>query len=194
MEENIELALKLFNNNDFNKALQLFLKELKEIKNGKSCSDIAEILDYIGQSYRHLKHFNKAIKYLEEALNLTKESNQIQTCNLLRNLGSCYSANGNHIESLRCLEKSLRIAREIKDKEGEAGLLYEIGTLYIDSGKNKKALDVLKKSLTIYETIGLKKKADKVRREIRELELDLKEFELVMKGSVKYKRFDYNIY
>jgi len=193
MEDNYQKGLSLFKNKQFDEALNEFLKEIKNIDDGNSCAEKATILDYIGQSYRHLKKFDMAIKFLEESLSLTADSNQATICLLLRNLGSCYSASGNHIESLKCLERSLKLAREIKDNDSEAELLYEIGTQYLDSGKLDKALDPLKKSLIIYERLGLKNKIDKVRREIREVEEDIKEQNWMKSKVSKHKKYDYDI-
>ncbi|MHA1251258.1 MAG: tetratricopeptide repeat protein [Candidatus Helarchaeota archaeon] len=135
MNDGIQKAIKLFNNNNFNEALDFFLKELKNIDDETSCNDRLLVLEYVGQCYRHLKQYNEAINYFKKALEITENENQKQVCELLRHLGSCYSANGNHIESLKCLEQSLRIAREVRDKEYKAELLYGIGTQYIDAGE-----------------------------------------------------------
>ncbi|MHA1694864.1 MAG: tetratricopeptide repeat protein [Candidatus Helarchaeota archaeon] len=188
--DDVEKGIELFKRRNFDEALNIFLKELQNVEEGKSSYTKARILDYIGQSYRFLKQYENAIKFLKKALELVNENDQNQTCQLLRNLGSCYSITGNHIESLRCLEKSLRIAREVKDKESEAGLLYEIGTQHIDSGNDAKALKFLKLSLEIYEKLNLQVKADKVRREIREIELDKKEEEFVYEKIKNYKKIN----
>lgn len=194
MEKSVNEAIKLFGNKKFDDALNLFLKEMKNISDENSCIEKAELLDYIGRSYRHLKDYENALKYLNEALELTEESDQTQVCLLLRNIGSCHSANGNHIESLKCLQKSLRLAREVKDRESEASLLFQIGTQQFDSGKTQKALKTLQKSFELYKTIGLKAKADKVYREIKEIKEDIKDEKWIDSKVGKFRKYNFDKY
>jgi tetratricopeptide (TPR) repeat protein len=69
-------------------------------------------------------------------------------------LGTCYSSLGDYRRAIDHYEKSLAIAREIGDRQGEGTALGNLGTCYSSLGDYRRAIDHYEKSLAIAREIG----------------------------------------
>jgi serine phosphatase RsbU (regulator of sigma subunit)/TPR repeat protein len=75
----------------------------------------------------------------------------------LNNIGYNFTNQGNIPKALEYYHKSLKIQKEIGDKEGVASSLNNIGHIYGNQGDISKSLEFFNKSLKIQEKIGEKR-------------------------------------
>jgi tetratricopeptide (TPR) repeat protein len=146
------LGFAYFFISSLNKSLKCWnkLKKIEYDKRKKSA-----IIGNIGIIFMTKGKINKALKYLEEALEIDRKiGNREGEANQLGNIGLTYKDKGEMDEALKCFEQSLEIDREIGNREGEASNLGNIGTIYKNKGDLDKALKYHNKALEIDREIG----------------------------------------
>ncbi len=85
---------------------------------------------------------------------IIKKSLLISLAGALSNIGYMHNIKGNAIQALECHNKSLKIEKELNNKEGIATSLNNIGFIYFNQGDIPKALEYFHKGLKIQEEIG----------------------------------------
>ena len=83
---------------------------------------------------------------------------------ILFRIGTCFHNQGKLDEALGSYKESLELAKEMKDKEGEAVNLCNIGIVYYDKGELDKALSYYEQALKIAQDIGNKQAEAKIGR------------------------------
>ncbi|MDZ7397084.1 MAG: tetratricopeptide repeat protein [candidate division KSB1 bacterium] len=115
-------------------------------------------LNLLGQSLHHLGQYDAALqRYLSAEKLVKKAKTKEEKKNLsttLNNISQIYSARGDYATALSYLEESLKISREIGDRQGEGTTLGNIGNIYLARGDYATALDYLQQSLKIRREIG----------------------------------------
>jgi tetratricopeptide (TPR) repeat protein len=84
----------------------------------------------------------------EETLLLQKDSN------IIYNLSKIYETLGDLSKSLDYCQQSIKIYREIGDRQGEAASLHQMSIIYQKSGELQKALHLSEQSIEIRKEIG----------------------------------------
>ena len=104
--------------------------------------------------------FVNGLYYNRVALILTKELRHIKgIANCITNIGSCYKANGDDINALRCYFVALQLFKRIPNgQEGLAVTLGNLASIYQRNGQIDSAISMLKQSLVIHT-----KRDDKLR-------------------------------
>jgi tetratricopeptide (TPR) repeat protein len=107
--------------------------------------------------------FTKGVKFMieyrwEEAVvefkQAMKEAKASQLVTLYNLIGSCYNATGKLDLALENYQKSLTLAREFKDRQGEARALGNLGIIYQNLKELNRALEYYKGALMINIEIG----------------------------------------
>ncbi|MBC7865159.1 MAG: tetratricopeptide repeat protein [Bacteroidia bacterium] len=75
----------------------------------------------------------------------------------LNNTGFIYGSRGNNLMAIKYYNQSLKIQKEIGDKNGIANALNNLGGVYYKQSDNIKSIEYYSKSLKIQEEIGDKK-------------------------------------
>ncbi len=112
------------------------------------------ILNNIGNAYRHLGHLDDALNYYQQALSCSNNEKHL----LLRiygNIGLTYRLLGNYELALDYFQPSLDYAIELGDKRNQCIALQHLGNCYVYLNNYEKALSYLEKSLQIAEKINL---------------------------------------
>ena len=119
--------------------------------------DAALYLNNIGDAYRHLADYTKALEFYSKALPLSqKVGDKEGEAAIINGLGLVYSCFGEKSKALKYYNKSLLIRKQVGDKIGEAIALSNIGGTYGDLGEKTKELAAYYKTLSLWQQLGYK--------------------------------------
>jgi tetratricopeptide (TPR) repeat protein/nucleoside phosphorylase len=112
-------------------------------------------LNELGQIYNSTGQPQEALKCYQEALPVTKETNdRAEQAATLTNIGEVYHRIGQPQEALKHYQEALPIRKEVVDRTGEALTLHNIGLLYDDIGQPQEALKYYREALLIRKEIS----------------------------------------
>jgi tetratricopeptide (TPR) repeat protein len=77
------------------------------------------------------------------------ESNKLETAICQHNIGTAKILQGRNIEAIEHLEESLKISREIQDREGEINSLIELGKAYRYLNNLDKAIELHREAILL---------------------------------------------
>ncbi|MEG4521311.1 tetratricopeptide repeat protein [Microcoleus sp. C2D2] len=114
------------------------------------------ILKELGTAYRSRSEYATAKYYLEQALDLAKDDEELRYLkgNTLHELGISYANQGEVAKAIALYEESLELTRKIGDVLGKAATLHEIAGIYANQGEVAKAIAFYEQSLELKEKIG----------------------------------------
>jgi tetratricopeptide (TPR) repeat protein len=117
----------------------------------------AASLNSLGIAHYSLGHYQEAIMFHQQALNIEREiGNKQGEANVLGNLGNSYDSLGQYQQAINFHQQSLSIEREIGNKQGEANSLGSLGIVFSSIGQYKESIIFYKQSLEIEREIGNK--------------------------------------
>jgi tetratricopeptide (TPR) repeat protein len=117
----------------------------------------ADALRRLGDVYRELGHYDKAIGCLQQALPRFREQGMpLGEAWTLRGLGMAYRASGNLKEAIRCLNRAMPLFQEVGNQLGEANTLRSLGDLYRDQGRFQQAIRHFRRSVRVFQEIGVR--------------------------------------
>ena len=166
---NNAIGVVYFQQGNYPKALDYYLKSLKIDEEINDKSGMADILVNIGIFYKDQGDYPKALDYYFKALKMDEElleqaqhrrdAHEIRKEEKgiaadLSNIGLTYYEQKDYSKTLDCYFKALKIDEELGNKNGMAIRLGNIGLVY-DAQKNyTKALDYYSKALKMREELG----------------------------------------
>jgi CHAT domain-containing protein/Flp pilus assembly protein TadD len=107
----------------------------------------------IGEVYRKLGQYRRALDFLERALTTFKLSKDSpRQAVTLNNIGVVYKSQGEYQQALESYQKALAIKRELGDKAGEALVLNNIGEIYRNQGQYPQAFEHYHQALKIFQS------------------------------------------
>jgi len=135
--------------------------------------DVGNTLDEYEKALIHIdpssKTRNKSdyIRFLEKILNHCKENQLLEEeAIVLRSLGRTYSIFKQHVESLKYLEQSLKIQRQLgKKREVAEGLVFLAEDLEV-SGNYEECIKVFKSASEIFRELGKLRKCKEIEKEV----------------------------
>nr|QNO47084.1 photosystem I assembly protein Ycf3 [Methanosarcinales archaeon ANME-2c ERB4] len=114
-----------------------------------------DVLGNLGNVYSALGQVEKAIKYYEDALVISREIGDRRGEGAdLGNLGRAYSDLGQVEKAIKYYEDALVISREVGDRRGEGNHLGNLGNAYYALGQVEKAIEYHEDALVISREIG----------------------------------------
>ncbi len=112
------LALVTYTSGDYKSAIT-YSQQCLALKNTSDPAVRMQVLSHLGNAYRHLNNYSKAVEFLEECLKLTKQlQDKRSQVAALNNLGLVYKASGNFLKAIEYQEQSLEIVQELQDNWG----------------------------------------------------------------------------
>ncbi len=166
---NNAIGVAYFQEGNFPRSLDHYLKALKIDENLQDKNEMANVLVNIGILYKDQGDYSKALDYyfralkidnelLEQAL-LTRNVDEIRKAKKgiaadLSNIGLAYYEQKNFSKALDYYFKSLKIDEESGNKNGMAIRLGNIGLVYDAKKDYTKALDYYSKALKLREELG----------------------------------------
>lgn len=146
-----ELALlHLTRMSDYDQAMDLLVQSLAiedslNLKNNKIFTYLA-----IAQVFEEVGYFNKCAQFLNQAMELNEEFNNVSILALILNkLGKINAAMGNDDEAFENYQLVLEYKDRIQQPKVEADALFNLAHLYAKQGNYKQALQNHKKALAI---------------------------------------------
>ncbi|OLP20194.1 hypothetical protein BST81_01820 [Leptolyngbya sp. 'hensonii'] len=107
----------------------------------------------LGDTYREMGDYAKAIQFNQEALTATRQlNNRLIESALLLNSSSTYGEMGNYPAAIQSVQQSLTIARELKNQRLEGLALGNLGDILLRMGKLAAAEEPLVTAIEILET------------------------------------------
>jgi len=122
---------------------------LKAIDLSVDTTSVVVILNNLGAVEVEGGKSDSALFFLNEALRISKQHNDIYLCNMLNNFASLYRKKENYDSAFYYYRLSLNDARKNKDIEMEANNLYRLGKLFFEINKTDSALFYINLSNTI---------------------------------------------
>ena len=111
--------------------------------------------DNIGEIYRDLGEFDKAIEYLNTGLSIKQKNNNLKDIAISYNkLGKVYVNQTEYDKSIEYFIKAVKIMEQLENLEGQGFYLNNIGIVYDLQKMYDKALEYYKLSLKIKEEIN----------------------------------------
>jgi len=137
------MAQTYFTTNSYDKALQLYMDNLKQAEILSSNINIADALLGIAVVYWSRMELNKAENYLMRSLNIFQElGDSSRTAKSLQMLGNVGSEGKSDYE-----KRALNIWQELGDYFAVSGILNAMANTYVWQGNYESALDVYHQSL-----------------------------------------------
>ncbi len=130
--------------------------------------------------------------YLQRLADLQNEE-----LDILLNIGTYYLNQSDYDESLKYLEKGLRLTLDLKDEELEAFILDTMGDVYLNTRDISQAIEYYMEALRIYRSTNSPLK-DELREKIKEVEkikeaIEISEINKMAERSVPEIEADYEI-
>ncbi len=130
-------------------AVQLF--ESIEDANG-----IAKVYGNIGNLHFRQGDYEKAKSYFIQSINISQESGEVPSSQIVASLGLTYMNQGDYDEAIRCQQTQLELAKRSNDKQGVADLYTKLGIVFFEKGDYNAALESYQKGLELSEELGNK--------------------------------------
>ncbi|CAH3020489.1 unnamed protein product, partial [Porites evermanni] len=109
----------------------------------------------LGNTYRNLGDFQKAIKYHERHLEISTEvGDRAGEVRAYCNLGNAYDSLGDFQRAIEYHERDLKFSKEVGDRAGEGRAYCNLGNAFIALGDFQKATDYHERHLKISKEVG----------------------------------------
>lgn len=152
-QENIFNSLKRWGGNTI--LLELYELLLPIDKWHPQPDQVVRIYNNLGDVNRTLSQFARAQEYLERALSLCKEQNDLSgESRALNNLGQVYARMGKREQAREHFEQALNICTALGDREGEVINLNGLAGIHRALAQRKRSLDYCEQALSISREIG----------------------------------------
>ena len=152
--ENLELPAKRSRIELLLHLLDEYNSSSEEEKKNNS-STISNIYNELGEAYYSLGGYDKAINYLQQSLEISRElGDRHGEGKSLNSLGNAYHSLGEYQRAIDYYQQSLAISRELGDRNGEAKSLNNLGSAYRYLGEYQRAIEYYQQSLAISQEIG----------------------------------------
>lgn len=143
----------------------------------------------MGDVYKDLKQFQKALEYYNLSLAINKESgNPYDIALVQRNIARVQHLIGNNTKAEKLYQESLELARNIDSKALLASILESMALFYAETGRYAKAFQLHMQLDTIQDSI-FKEKNQKLFADLQSrYELDQKEKAIKLLNAENYQR------
>ncbi|MEH1773419.1 tetratricopeptide repeat protein [Nostoc sp.] len=132
----------------FRKAVDICLETLNFIQE-PSLQKIKNLIA-LGNAYRSIAQYQKAIDCYEQALSITDNFQNLEHREtLLGNLGTCYADFGQIEQAIDYSQRALNITQKSRDRESEAIWLNNLGNYHADVGQFSQAIEYYQRAKDI---------------------------------------------
>lgn len=115
----------------------------------------SEVLNQVGEQYRHIGQYNTALHYYQQSLTIFQHiGDKSGEGTTLNNISQIYDARGDYDTALDFLKQSLTITQHIGNKSVEGRTLNNLSQIHVARGDDDTALQYLNQSLAITQEIG----------------------------------------
>ena len=115
----------------------------------------AVTLGLIGNCYKRLGDYPKALDYLGQALKIKREiHDRAEEGRTLSHLGLVYWETADYPKAIDHLTQSIAIARELHDAQLEAAALNNLSLVFDEQGDYTRSLEQYKRALELHRSVG----------------------------------------
>ncbi|MDV2997537.1 MAG: Photosystem I assembly protein Ycf3 [Chroococcidiopsis sp. SAG 2025] len=115
----------------------------------------AETLSNIGENYRTIGQYKKALESLQQSLAIAQKIGEPKLlAQSFNNIGLVYEKSRHYQEALEAHEKALAINKTLNDRASIATNFNNIGGVYLFLKQPQKALEFFKQALAIHQEVG----------------------------------------
>ena len=151
--ETLSRAVKLYREGN-TAALPEFEKALAMFRANADRSGEAITLGLIGNCYKRLGDFPKALDFLQRALAIKRElGDRVEEGKTLSHLGLLFWEMGRYSEAIEHHTKAVNLGRELKYPILEASARNNIGMVYDELGEYRKSAEEYNRALALYRSI-----------------------------------------
>ncbi len=145
-------AIKLFNNGDYNKSIDLLNTSLPLATTNKDKKLQIIIYNNLGNNYCNIGKTIEALNSYQQAISIAEETgNKRGACSAIKNIGALYSDIKEFDKALAKFNEAEAIGITINDTATIADCANNRGIIYEQQKKYPEALAEYKKALTLYE-------------------------------------------
>ena len=132
-----------------------FKKRLTKAENDNNRADEGRAYCNLGNAYRSLGDFHRAIEYHNQDLRIAKEvSDKAAEGRAYGNLGNAYHSVGQFQRALECHKQDLSIAKEVSDRAAEGRSYGNLGNIYLYLEDVQRAFEYHKQDLSIAKEVS----------------------------------------
>ncbi|QIE59833.1 tetratricopeptide repeat protein [Rasiella rasia] len=155
MLSNSELAVSYQASNYLDRALEMTLRNLEEVKEDPVTPAKGRYYFDVGNAYNHLEDYSKAEAYYNQAISICEETNFIPGKMLMTGtLAAMYRVQKKYDAAKTKFNIALPYYTEIGDKRSIASVNYQLAMMESMQGNHAKSIPLYEKSLELYEEIG----------------------------------------
>ncbi len=149
------LALTYYRTSNPVRAVESFVQGIQYARREGDQATETGLLGNMGNILREMKHYEEAIKCLNEALLISQSLGDLRGRGIwLANLGLVYDDLKQFAEAADYHEDSVDIARQLQDRTNLAARLGNLGNSLVASGAMDEALLAFSESADLYKSIG----------------------------------------
>ncbi len=137
----------------YKEAFKSYQKALVIFRQVKDPAGEGTTLNNIGELYRDIKQYKKAVEFYQQALVIVKQFDPVGEARTLNNIGMTLRQQGQYREALESYQQALAIFRKQKDPSGEGATLNNVGSTLVAMGKFREAEQSLSDALKIWESL-----------------------------------------
>jgi len=139
-------------------ALPLFEKVLAAYRDEGDRLGEAITLDRIGNCYKHLGEFSRALDFLGRALEIDRElGERLEEGKTLSHLGLVYWEMSRYPEAIDRLEKAVSLGRALGHAVLEGSALNNLALVYDELGEYERSLELYRHVLEVYDGTGFER-------------------------------------
>jgi len=165
--QQVQQGVELYQAGDIKSAIAQWETALSTYQKTNNPQEAAIILENLARAYQQIGQSDRAINYWTETINAYRQmGNQPQVGRMLTEQAQSYSSLGQNRRAIAILcnpsgsekicnkDSALQIARNEKDRQGEAAALESLGNAYRLRGEYSQAIEYLEASLAIANQIN----------------------------------------
>ncbi|HZY80822.1 MAG TPA: tetratricopeptide repeat-containing sensor histidine kinase [Cyclobacteriaceae bacterium] len=173
-----QLALLASLSGDYNTALKYDNSNLDHVLKQKDSSQIAAVLNYIGNDYHDLERYDEAYYYFTQSHKVASAiHDSLRMVKSLHNVGTVFSELGQYDIALQHFDFARQIGEKIKDVDGLAYMYDEKAEVYLKTKEYDKARAALASAAKVIRDRNLSVIEHRVMIGAAKLELALGEYD-----------------
>lgn len=154
LDESLAQAKTIYSEQGPKAALPEYEKVLTAYRNAGNRRGEAITLGLIGNCYKKLGDYPKALTLLGNALAMKREiHDRPEEGKTLSHLGLLYWEQGEYGKAIESLNESIAIARELKDVKLEAAALNNLSLVYDEQGDYRRSLEQYQHALELHRSV-----------------------------------------
>ena len=136
-------------------ALPEFEQALASFQRTRDKHGEAVVTGLIGNCYKKLGDYSKALQFLNDALRMKRElGDRLEEGKTLSHLGLVYWEQGEYLKAVEVFKQSISIGKELKDAQLEGASLNNLSLVYEEQGDYNRSLEQYQRALELQRSVN----------------------------------------